>query len=87
MQAFRSKDPLGRHQEWCLSNNGIAMMFPKPENIIKFNSNHYYRKIRISFVICAAFECFIKPIDYSCEPNPQESDTQAYQQNEPSSAI
>jgi len=81
VQTFWLKESLEKHQEWCLSNNGVAMIFPKPEDKIKFNSNHC--KMRVLCVMHADFECFTKPAD-SCEPKPQESYTQEYQQSEPS---
>jgi len=74
LQEFWSKDSLKKHQEWSLSNDGVAMIFPKPEDKIKFNSNHYCRKMRVPLAMYADFECFTKPVD-CCEPNPQQSYT------------
>jgi len=69
VQAFWSKDSLEKHQEWCLLNDGVAIMSPKPEDKIKLNSNHYWRKMRVPFVVYTDFECFTKPVD-SRELNP-----------------
>jgi len=82
-QAFKTKFFLEKHQKWCLANNGVAMVFPKLENKIKFNSKHYCCKMRVPFAVYADFECFTKPIQ-NCRPNPRESYTNQYQQHEPS---
>jgi len=64
-------------KRWC------SYDLSKTRKKIKFLSNHYCRKMRVPFVVYTDFECFTKPID-SCEPKPQESYTQEYQQHKPS---
>jgi len=82
-QAFKTEKSLKKHQDWCLTNEGVIMTFPKIENKIKFNSNYHCRSMRVPFVVYADFECFTKPIQ-GCQPNSQESYANQYQQHEPS---
>jgi len=83
MSSFRSNESLKKHQDWCLTNDSLATVFPKLENKIKFQSSHHCRSMRVPFAVYADFECFTKPI-YGCKLNPQESYTNQYQQHEPS---
>jgi len=83
MSSFRSNESLKKHQDWCLSNNSVTMVFPKLENKIKFQSSHHCRSMRVPFTVYADFECFTKPIQ-GCQPNSKESYTNQYQQHEPS---
>ena len=55
---------------------------PKKGTILKFKN--YNRREKISFIVYADFECFIKRMQ-SCEPNPERSYTKQYQKHEPSS--
>ena len=54
----------------------------KENSILKFK-NHF-KKLPLSFVIYADFECFTVPIN-TCQPNPEKSFTQSYQKHEPNS--
>ena len=54
---------------------------PTKNSILKFQ-NHF-KKLPIPFAIYADFECFTFPVN-SCQPNPNKSFTQSYQQHEPS---
>ena len=54
----------------------------KKHDILKFK-NHF-KKLPLSFVIYADFECFTLPIN-TCQPNPEKSFTQSYQKHEPNS--
>src|ERR1043165_3232286 len=45
---------------------------------------HYFKSMRVPFVVYADFESFIKPID-TCQPDPRTSFTNKFQKHTPSS--
>ena len=72
-----------KHIKYCSNNETALIRMPtKKNNILKFK-NHF-KKLPLSFVIYADFECFTLPI-YTCQPNPEKSFTQSYQKHEPNS--
>ena len=78
---FTKLDLFDKHITYCSQNETVAVKMPTKNTILNFQ-NHY-KKLPITFVVYADFECFTKPIN-SCQPNPNSSFTQEYQKHEPS---
>ncbi|XP_065652769.1 uncharacterized protein LOC136080089 [Hydra vulgaris] len=79
---FNSEESLSNHKSYCKTHDSVRIELPKSGSTIQFV--HYYRSIRVTFVVYADFESFIKPIK-TCAPNPNESYTKQYQKHLPSS--
>ena len=73
---FIKKDLFEKHKTYCSQNETVAVKMPIKNTTLNFQ-NHY-KKLPITFVVYADFECFTKPIN-SCQPNPNSSFTQEYQ--------
>ena len=78
---FTKLDLFEKHKIYCSQNETVSAKMPTKNTII--NLKKHFKKLPIPFVIYADFECFTKPIN-SCQPNPNKSYTQSYQQHEPS---
>ena len=78
---FTKLDLFEKHMTYCSQNETVAVKMPTKKTILNFQK--HYKKLPIPFVVYADFECFTKPIN-SCQPNPNSSFTQEYQQHEPS---
>ncbi|XP_065650459.1 uncharacterized protein LOC136078605 [Hydra vulgaris] len=79
---FSSEESLSKHKLYCDTYDSVRIDLPKPGSIMYFK--HYFKSMRVPFVIYADFESFIKPIN-TCTPNPNESYTKQYQKHIPSS--
>ena len=82
LNGFREVESLDNHSEYCSLHDAQKIVLPKPGSTLKFK--HYYRSMRVPFVVYADFESFLKPID-ACQPNPTESFTNKLQKHTPSS--
>jgi hypothetical protein len=80
LNSFREESSLIDHKKYC--NQVARAKYPKPGSIGKFKN--YNRSTKVPFIVYADFESFIKPID-TCQPDPSESYTKAYQKHTPSS--
>ena len=80
LQCFSSEQVLRNHKENCIQINGTqAVKMPdKKNNILKFDNFH--KQIPVPFVIYADFEAITEKI-HSCQPNNNESYTEAYQKH------
>ena len=83
--SFTTKKALEKHDKFCVNHEAIESEMPvdkdgKPMNIIFKN---YNRKMRVTFVIYADFECYTEPIA-GCTPNDDKSYTNKYQKHKPS---
>ena len=80
LQHFTSERVLNNHKENCIQLNGAqAIKMPtKDDNILKFNNAH--KQIPVPFVIYADFEAITEKI-HGCQPNDDESYTEAYQRH------
>ena len=78
---FTKLDLFEKHIIYCSQNETVAVKMPTENTMLNFQ-NHF-KKLPISFVVYADFECFTIPIN-TCQPNPKKSFTQEYQKHEPS---
>ena len=78
---FSKEELFQKHIEYCSNNETVAVKMPPINSKLSFNN--YYKQLPIPFVVCADFECFIKPIN-TCSPNPEDSYNYNYQKHEPS---
>ena len=69
--------------EYCENHDCLKTIFPIKNfnDILKFKNHQKMQKV--SFVIIADFECFIKPIN-TVQQDPNKSYTNQYQKHEPS---
>ena len=75
-------ESLTKHTEYCSQENAQRIVLPEPGTMLSFK--HYFKSMRVPFIVYADFESFIKPIG-SCQPNPAVSYTKQYQKHTPSS--
>ena len=81
LNPFHTQESLNKHQEYCKEHESVKRELPEQGTMLKFEN--YYRSEKVSFVVYAYFESYIKPLD-ACEPNPENSYTNQYQNHEPS---
>ena len=79
---FPSEKFLNKHKEYCNEHKAIKIKLPEEGTMLKFKNHD--RREKVSFIVYADFECFIKPIQ-SCDTDDKESYTKQYQKHEPSS--
>ena len=88
LNPFWCEKSLSKHKEYCNEYEAVKIELPKKGTILEFKN--YHRSEKVPFIMYAAFECFIKPIQ-SCDPDPKNHDgtersyTKQYQKHEPSS--
>ena len=82
LNGFTSEQALSNHDEYCSKHDTQKIVMPKPDKFMEFN--HYFRSMRVPFVVYADFESLIKPID-TCQQDPTVSYTNQYQKHTPSS--
>lgn len=81
LQYFGTEMLLTRHEEDCSHFDAVKIEMPTDENKwLQFKN--FKNKERHSFTIYADFEALTKPID-TCQPDPTNSYTNAYQKHEP----
>ena len=80
LQCFSSERVLSTHKDNCIQENGTqAVKMPDEDNnILKFNNFH--KQQPVPFVIYADFEAITEKIS-GCQPNNDESYTEAYQKH------
>ena len=88
---FSNKPALEKHLEYCFNNKTARIEFPKHKYkdgeeldcpvFLKFK--HFYRSMRVPFVIYADFECFTEKIQ-TCYPDESRSFTNQYQHHKSS---
>ena len=81
LNGFTSNDSLQKHREYCDQHDAVKVVMPEPDTMIEFK--HFYKSMRVPFMIYADFEAFTKPID-TCQSNPKSSFTMPYQKHIPS---
>ena len=79
---FWCEEALSKHKEYCGEYEAVKIKLPKKGTMLEFKN--YHRMEKVPFIVCADFECFIKPIQ-SCDPDDEKSYTKQYQKHEPSS--
>ena len=82
LNGYTRVEALTKHTEYCSQENAQRIVLPEPGTMLNFK--HYFKSMRVPFIVYADFESFIKPID-SCQPNPAVSYTKQYQKHIPSS--
>jgi len=82
LNSFTNKEALVRHQKYCNKHDFVKIKMPEKGSILAFK-NHKH-SMRVPIAVHADFESFTKPIQ-SCQLNPEQSYTNAYQKHEPSS--
>jgi hypothetical protein len=82
LTGYREVEGLKKHNEYCSLHDAQRIVLPKPGSTLKFK--HYFKSMRVPFVVYADFESFLKPIN-TCQPNSTESYTNKFQKHTPSS--
>ncbi|XP_065643126.1 uncharacterized protein LOC136074713 [Hydra vulgaris] len=75
---FNSEESLSDHKYYCDTHDSVCIELQPPNSTMQFTNHN--KSMRVSFVVYADFESFIKQI-YTCEPNPNESYTKQYQKH------
>jgi len=83
LHEFTTQQLLEEHFPYCSPNGPQKLSFPKKEEQQWVKFNYIYKQLKVTFVIYADFESFVKPIS-TCEPDPNTSHTTLYQKHEPS---
>ena len=78
---FSRQDILDTHMEYCSQKDAVRIEMPEEGSTIAFSD--YKKMMRVPFVIYADFECFTEKLD-TCQPDPLQSYTKAYQLQRPS---
>ena len=81
LNPFWCEKSLSKRKEYCDEYEADKIELPKKGTMLEFKT--YHRLEKVSFIVYADFDCFIKPIQ-SCDPNPERSYTKQYQKHEPS---
>ena len=81
LNPFWCEQSLNKHLEYCSNHEAVKIEMPKKGDKLKFEN--YYKEERLPFMIYADTESLIKPIQSSCEPDPEKSYTKKYQKHEP----
>ena len=82
LTGYRKIEKFNEHTEYCAQHDAKKIEVPKAGTKRYFK--HYFKSMRVPFVVYADFESFIKSID-TCQPNPEKSYTNKYQKHTPSS--
>ena len=61
LNGFTSNDSLQKHREYCDQHDAVKVIMSEPDTMIEFK--HFYKSMRIPFIIYADFEAFTKPIN------------------------
>ena len=59
---FNSEDSLNKHKEFCSSNEAVRVVMPAEGSTIKFK--HFFKQMRVPFVVYADFECYTEGAPY-----------------------
>ena len=81
LNSFNSEGSLAKHTEYCSSHEAIKIEMPQEGSVLKFK--HFFKSMRVPFVVYADFESFTQQLDTS-QPNPECSYTKQYQKHIPS---
>ena len=82
LNPFWCEESLNNHVVYCNEYEAVKIQLPEKRTMLEFKNYHRFEKV--SFLVYADFECFIKPLD-TCNLNPESSYTKQYQKHEPSS--
>ena len=76
LNSFTSLTSLNNHLKYCSSNEAVRMEMPvdKDGNLWKISFIHYFKKMRVPFIVYADFECFTESIS-TCRPDDRRSYT------------
>ena len=85
MNSFASKASLKDHLAICSDHDAVRMEMPvdKDGNPWKISFIHFFKKMRVPFMVYADFECFTESIS-TCPPDDRRSYTNQYQKYKPS---
>ena len=78
---FNTKERLREHLESCSKHDAVKTKLPQEGSVLKFK--HFFKSMRVPFVVYADFESFTQQLDTS-QPNPECSYTKQYQKHIPS---
>ncbi len=81
LNSFQTEESLRKHKEYCSANKTVKVQMPEKGSYLSFE--HYFKSMRVPFVIYADFEAFTETLD-TCQPNPDDSYTKQYQKHSPS---
>ena len=81
LNSFNSEGSLAKHTDYCSSHEAIKIEMPQEGSVLKFK--HFFKSMRVPFVVYADFESFTQQLDTS-QPNPECSYTKQYQKHIPS---
>ncbi|WAQ99041.1 hypothetical protein MAR_023414 [Mya arenaria] len=77
LNSFNSEKSLGKHKEYCDSNDAVKIEMLEEGSTLKF------KHFSIPFIVYADFESFTQKL-VTAQPNPDESYTKQYQKHTPS---
>ena len=81
LNSSNSEGSLAKHTDYCSSHEAIKIEMPQEGSVLKFK--HFFKSMRVPFVVYADFESFTQQLDTS-QPNPECSYTKQYQKHIPS---
>jgi hypothetical protein len=81
LNPFNSEETLAKHKEYCSTNEAIKVEMPKEGSTLNFK--HFFKSMRVPFVVYADFESFTQKLN-TAQPNPESSFTKQYQKHTPS---
>ncbi|WAR31549.1 hypothetical protein MAR_034091 [Mya arenaria] len=81
LNSFISEDFLSKHKEYCDSNDAVKIEMPKKGSTLNFK--HFFKSMRVPFIVYADFESFAQKLD-TAQPYPYDSYTKQYQKHTPS---
>ena len=81
LNSFNSEGSLAKHTDYCSSHEAIKIEMPQEGSVLKFK--HFFKSMRVPFVVYADFESFTQQLDTS-QPNPECSYAKQYQKHIPS---
>ncbi|WAR02549.1 hypothetical protein MAR_009107 [Mya arenaria] len=81
LNSFNSEESLGKHKEYCDSNDAVKIEMLEEGSTLNFK--HFFKSMRVPFIVYADFESFTQKLD-TAQPNLDESYTKQYQKHTPS---
>ncbi|WAR09942.1 hypothetical protein MAR_035018, partial [Mya arenaria] len=78
LNSFNSEESLGKHKEYCDSNDAVKIEMLEEGSTLNFL--HFFKSMRVPFIVYADFESFTQKLD-TAQPNPDESYTKQYQKH------
>ncbi|WAQ95241.1 hypothetical protein MAR_027931 [Mya arenaria] len=72
LNSFNSEESLGKHNEYCDSNDAVKIEMLEEGSTLNFK--HFFKSMRVFFIVYADFESFTQKLD-TAQPYPYDSYT------------